>query len=379
MKTDNCKTKGVFKYISLGDVHLGHRLNPTEDIIRNLERTIADNLLKEIDMLIITGDLFDRQLNNGDDCVNAINRWITTLLYKCSLYNTKIRIVEGTPSHDREQSIFFIEQKVNAGIDVDIHYAKTLSIEYIKDYDMHILYVPDKWRPSTELTLMEVRQLLKKHKLEQVDFAIMHGAFTYQLPSIVKEPTHDEVAYLELVKYHILIGHVHIMTVRDRIFAAGSFDRICHGDEIPKGMFFNKVRADGSFDSTFIENKKAKQFVTLDVHELKTKELLNLIRETVKVLPKYSYLRLRCNPNDIASGDLDSLMLQHPDIYWTITYEKAKKQKTSVADIVEDFNLDKLVPITEESILGLVEESLKDFTSDFDTVRKCVDRLAKII
>lgn len=378
-KFSNCKVKGKFKYISLGDVHLGHRLTPTEDIILNLDRYITDTILDEVDMVIITGDLFDRQLNNGDDCVNAINRWITHLMYRCSRFKTMIRIVEGTPSHDRGQPIFFVEQKVNANIDVDLLYVDKLDIEYNEKLNAHFLYVPDKWRPSTEVTLMEVRQLLEKHKIEQVDFAIMHGAFSYQLPAIVKEPTHDETAYLELVKYHILIGHVHIMTIKDRIFAAGSFDRICHNDEIPKGFFFNTVKADGTYTSTFIENKHAKIFMTLDVHGMGTKELFNFVNDKVKGLPRYSYIRLRCNPNDVASGDIKTFVLNYPKLHWDITFEKQKVKKSSVSDIVEDFNLDSLIPINKESILGLVEELMKETVSDFDTIKKSIDRLATLI
>lgn len=358
LKLDSTKTKDVFKYVSLGDVHLGHRQNPTEDIIDNLSRLINDALLAEIDMLIITGDLFDRQLANGDDVVNAIHGWITLLLYKCSKFNVMIRIVEGTPSHDRNQSIFFTEQKVNANIDVDLHYATELSIVYEPRLDAHFLYVPDKWRPSTLTTLNEVKALLKQHNLEKVDFAIMHGAFSYQLPAIVPEPTHDENEYLELVKYHILIGHVHIMTVHERIFAAGSFDRICQNDEIPKGMFYNTVKVDGTFTSKFIENRKAKRFITLEVHSMSTKELFAHIKEVLADLPPFSYIRLRCNPNDVAAGDINSFIVNYPNYFWDLTYEKVKQKRSNVTEIVEAFDMTSMLAIEPTSILELLDDEL---------------------
>lgn len=358
LKLDTTKTKGVFKYVSLGDVHLGHRQNPTEDIIDNLNRLINDALLVEIDMLIITGDLFDRQLANGDDAVNAIHGWITLLLYKCSKHNVMIRIVEGTPSHDRNQSIFFTEQKVNANIDVDLHYATELSIVYEPKLDAHFLYVPDKWRPSTLTTLNEVKALLVQNDLEQVDFAIMHGAFSYQLPAIVPEPTHDEDAYLELVKYHILIGHVHIMTIHERIFAAGSFDRICQNDEIPKGMFYNTVKENGEYTSKFIENRKAKRFITLEVHSMSTKELFAYIKDTLVDLPPFSYIRLRCNPNDVAAGDINSFIVNYPNYFWDLTYEKVKPKRNSVNEIVEAFDMSLMLAIEPTSILDLLDDEL---------------------
>ncbi|MFO5520957.1 hypothetical protein ACLBP3_30585, partial [Klebsiella pneumoniae] len=59
-----------------------------------------DTILKDIDMLIITGDLFDRQLNNGDPAAYAIDRFITILLYKCEMYNVMIRIDEEYQAHE---------------------------------------------------------------------------------------------------------------------------------------------------------------------------------------------------------------------------------------------------------------------------------------
>lgn len=379
MDTKFCKTKGTFKYISVGDIHLGHRLTPTEEIIENLETVITTQRLKEIDMLIITGDLYDRQLNNGDPDTNAINRWITNLLMRCSLYNVMVRLVKGTPSHDREQLNFFVEQTVNAKIDVDLKYVEELDIVYESKLDAHFLYIPDKWRSSTEVTLLEVKKLMESKKLKQVDFAIMHGAFSYQLPSIVKEPTHDEDEYLKLVKYHILVGHVHIMTINDRIFAAGSFDRICHNDEIPKGLFFNTVKEDGSYTSEFIENKNAKQFITLDVHEMGTKELFQFIKTKLETIKPYSYIRLRCKPNDVATGDINTFITTFPKYHWDITFEKVKKNKTAISDIVEEINLDELIPIDVDSIVGLTEQVLKEQINDFSQVMKSLDRLSKII
>lgn len=344
--------------MSLGDVHLGHRQNPTEDILLNLERMLTDVVLKEIDMLIITGDLYDRQLSNGDDCVNAINRWITFLLLRCEKFNVMLRIVEGTPSHDRRQSVFFLEQKVNAKIDVDLHYATELSLEHNAKLDAWFLYVPDKWRPSTETTLNEVKALMREKGIDKVDFAIMHGAFSYQLPSIVKEPTHCEVSYLELVKYHILIGHVHIMTVHERIFAAGSFDRICHNDEIPKGMFKIHINESGEHTATFVENRHAKCFITLDVHGMSTKELFNYINTKTKDLPRFSYIRLRCNPNDVATGDINTFILNYPNYFWDLTYEKTKVKKTNVSDVIENFNMDNLIGIDNTTLTGLLEDEL---------------------
>lgn len=375
MITDKTKQPGVFKYLSLGDVHLGHRSTPTNLVIRNLDLTITDELLKEVDMLIITGDLFDRQLNNGDLVVHQINRWITMLMLRCAAYNVMIRIVEGTPSHDREQSQFFTEQRINAGIDVDLHYSKNLSIEYIEKLDAYFLYVPDKHNPSTDVTLAEVRKLMSDLGIEKVDFAIMHGAFSYQLPAIVPEPTHKEEEYLNLVKHQILIGHVHLMTINDRILAAGSFDRICHNDESPKGMFKVTVKEDGNWERVFIENLGAKKYVTLECHGMDTKQLNYAIKEFIKGLDKGSSVRLRCNPNDVANGDIEFYKKEFVHLDWQVTVDKTETKKNTVAETFNAFDMSQFKDITKDSIKELLVPALAKLAKDEAAIMRCLQRL----
>lgn len=379
MKTDKTKKRGKFRYVSLGDVHLGHRGTPAAHIIRNLNKLLPDQLLKEIDMLIITGDLFDRQLQNGDDVVHTINRWMTELMYRCAAFNVMIRCVEGTPSHDREQSKFFVEQMINAKIPVDLYYTNQLEIRYEPKLDAHFLYVPDKWRPCTEITLSEVKGEMMKLGIDQVDFAIMHGAFSYQLPSIVEEPTHDEEEYNRLVKYQILIGHVHIMTVRGKIHAAGSLDRICHGDEIAKGMFDITVKEDGNYTCTFVENRGAKRYDTLDVHGQDTKELNLTVKTRVNEIPKGSAIRLRCDPHDVATGDLNYFIKEYPQIEWTLAIEKSTKKKNTVLESMRNFNMSEWVPITRDNLVELIAIEMHRQGQCEDTIDRCATRLNDII
>lgn len=374
MKTDKTKKPGTFRYISLGDIHLGHRSTPTAHIILNLDRVITDALLKEIDMVIITGDLFDRQLNYGDDSVHQINRWATQFMYRCAAYKVQLRIVEGTPSHDREQSQFFVEQKVNANIPIDLYYSKTLSIEYNEKIDAHFLYVPDKWHPSTAVTLAEVKGKMAELGIDKVDIAVMHGAFSYQLPSIVDEPTHDEKEYLSIVKHQILIGHVHNMTINDRIYAAGSFDRICHGDEIDKGLFHFVINKDDTFTATFIKNKKAKEYVTLEVHGFDTKQLLQAVKDKIITLPKHSAIRLRCDPLDVANGDIETFRTEYPMFEWSVLVEKTTKKKNSVTESLKNFDMSKFTAITPDTIGELIFEELTKVTKDASVQQRCINR-----
>lgn len=380
MKTDQCKSPGNFRLLSVGDIHLGHPQTPTELIIRNLDRYCTNEVvLKDVDLLIITGDLFDRLLHNADDNVTLIQRWITRLLYKCSYLNVAVRVLEGTPSHDRGQSRFFIEQQQNANIPLDLHYASTLSIETHERWGITILYVPDKWRSDTSETLAEARALLHRHQLQQVDYAIMHGAFEHQLPAVVTEPMHSSAEYLALVKYYILIGHVHFMTQKERILAAGSFDRLCHGEEGAKGYFDVTVRDSGNNSIVFIENKGAKRYDSIPCHGMDMREINVLLKKRVSKLPKGSALRIRCDPNDPVSGDLDSIKQQYPEYQWTLLVEKPKKTKTSVAQVFKDLDLMEFVEITPENVQELIAPELLRFAKDDATRERCRQRLNEVI
>ena len=78
--------------------------------------------------------------------------------------------------------------------------------------------------------------------LTKVDYAVMHGQFDYQLPKhITGMPRHDSQKYLDIVKHYIFIGHIHTHSVYDRIIAQGSFDRLTHGQEEPKGYVVSIV------------------------------------------------------------------------------------------------------------------------------------------
>ena len=219
------KNPGKLKILNVGDIHFFHDQTPTKHIIDNLNRyLVVKDILKDVDLLTIAGDVFDCQVPYDDPRVGEVERWITHLLRACAACNVVVRVVEGTPSHDRRQSDVFNRQAEALELDVDVKWVSTLSIEHIDKLGIDILYVPDKWNPiSTEDTYQQVLGLLKQHGLQSVHVALMHGAFEYQLPVIVKEPAHDSEKYQKIVKFLIFIGHVHVSMPRDRIVPSGVF------------------------------------------------------------------------------------------------------------------------------------------------------------
>lgn len=378
MKTDERlftegKIAGRFRFISFGDVHLAHPRTPTTLVLNNLTTyAVNDKVFKDLDLCFITGDLFDLLLSNNDPRLYEIHRWLTYLMRMCAKHDVLLRIVEGTPSHDRGQSIFLPEQAKNAEIPVDLHYASTLSIEYIPRFDIHILYVPDKWRTDTSETLTEVKALLAQHSLTQVDFAVMHGAFEYQLPAIVPEPSHDSDEYLALVRYFILIGHVHKATQLERILAAGSFDRDGHGSEEAKGYFDVTIRGVDNSTITWVENKGAKRYISIDCTGLETREAMVAIDNVVRVSPPQSAIRIQCFAGDAIVKAYKELREHFPQHEFSIGRVRDDGAQAALA-MAEALTMDltEFKPITPESLPTLLEEELNQHTSDPTQLARC--------
>ena len=126
-----------------------------------------------------------------------------------------------------------------------------------------MLFVPDNWDPLPENTYAAMVRRMAEKGLTQVDVAYLHGAFEWQYPPQVTEPTHSSAAWEKLVKYCIFVNHVHQHRVRGKIVAPGSFDRLCFGDEESKGYVIHEINPDG-IHYEFIENLKAKTMIEVD-------------------------------------------------------------------------------------------------------------------
>lgn len=354
------KSPGKIRILNIGDVHLGHARTPTEFILKNLRTTICSpSILKEIDLVTIAGDFFDKCLSYSDPQVAEIEQWITQFLWLCATHKVVLRVLEGTPSHDWKQSSFFAQQAKNANIPVDVRHVTELSIEEHTGLGVSILYVPDKWRPTTTETWSEVQGLLHEHGLRQVDFAVMHGAFEYQLPEIVTEPAHDSKAYQDIVRYLIFIGHVHRSFVRDRIVPSGSFDRLVQGEEEPKGFHVAVVDLEeGTFTLTFHENKKAKIYKAVDLSGVDETTLWARLDHLVRSYPKRSAFSLRVGRDNTIAKVLKEIRGRYPEYEWDLVVEKTKKEKTEEMEKAMQANMIHLPDLTPDVIMSKVKTIL---------------------
>lgn len=350
---------------SVSDIHTGHARTPTRHILDNLRTAFpANSETKDLDIIFIAGDFFDRLLKFPDPVIPDIELWIHELLSMAKKFDIVIRVLEGTPSHDWKQSAVFERINENSKIGCNLKYIDKLWIEYIPELEINVLYIPDEWSDSTESTLSQVRELMTSKGLLSVDYAIMHGQFPHQLPHIAKAPKHNPDAYLQLVDKLIFIGHDHHFSVHERIISHGSFDRLSHGEEEPKGHVRAKVRSGHDYDLVFVENKNAKIYKTVDCKDWSVEESLRQLKSIVEVLPLESNVRVKCYKNSPLAENVAVLERTWPGINWS------KKVEETDGDEIENspdvLTQDDFIPIeiTKDNIQDLVMSKLTSKTND---------------
>ena len=254
----------------------------------------------------------------------------------------------------------------NVEIGADIEYKIMLCIEYIERFGINILYIPDEWMHEPDDIWKDVQRELNEKGLTQVDFALMHGAFNYQLPSHVPVPTHVPERYLAIVKHYIFIGHIHKHSQHERILAAGSFDRLTHGEEENKGHLRVTVRRNGSDDIRFIPNVGAKEYRSVNCAGLPIEAALKAVDEMVLSLPYGSYVRVLAAKSDAIALSIHELKNSYPltNISCKLT-DGVQVQRESVDRIITPFTP---AAITPNNVVELVMSRLKNKVGDLATL-----------
>lgn len=361
----NLRLQRDLKYLVLSDVHLGHRTTTTKENIHSLDHYFEDfqptSAYSQLDLIFIAGDLFDRSLVFSNDEVSLILGFLHRLCDFCKRHQIKLRVLEGTPSHDNYQSRIFNFIKTRYDDSLDLKYVETLHIETIEDLGLSVLYVPDEWVGSTQKTEEQVSVLLQEHGIEQVDIAIMHGMFTYQVPEMSNNSLkHRETFYLDKVRYFINIGHVHIYSTFERIIAQGSTNRLSHGDESPKGAVMCYLSKSGGIGHVFIENTLAKIYKTIHVKSNDIHAAMKQVAKVVDKLTNNSHVRIKAKAGHPILQGIKTLGTMYPFIIFTkLTEEddegklKMELEKVALSDEYKPISLtkDNIIPLLMSEII----------------------------
>lgn len=365
--------KHRLKVADFSDIHFGHANTPTPEIIESLRAALPDNAeTAELDIIFFSGDMYETLLYLNHPHAADIDLWSVEVLALAEKYDIMIRILEGTPGHDRQQPERFVTMHKAIKSKVDLKYQGQLCIEYIEKFDIHVLYVPDKWPPHAQGALNQVKQKMRELGISKVDIAIMHGCFEFQLPEQT-ESTHNFDEYAALVSSVILIGHHHTHVVRPPVIVPGSMQRLKHGEEEAKGHVRLTIETNGDYECTFVETKNAKIYKTVHCTGLELSDAMYLLDEVASKLPDNSFIRVMAEKGNPVLENIPLYETKYPFLYWSKEI-KIPKKSTKVEDsrrssgwdfVPVHFTKDNIRSILLERVgIDLMQKELLDFAKE---------------
>ncbi|QVD49140.1 hypothetical protein LUCX_70 [Xanthomonas phage vB_XciM_LucasX] len=363
---------------SVSDVHLGHNKTPTLHIAKNLMKAFPDvESTGELDMVIFGGDLFDQLLTMNQAEVTQALEAMALFMSMCHRRKIHVVFMEGTPSHDWGQNRLLEMFDRLQGNSPYFHYVKDLSIIYYADLDIHVLYVPDEWRPETDDTWKEVRELMREQNLEQVDFTIVHGCFDFQLPDHVKAPRHLAERYQQITRHLVFGAHVHTPSVHGNIRVNGSFDRLAHNEEEAKGHWRARYFPDRAPEVQFIVNRDAMTYLTVECTGMELEEAFAVLDRVTSGCREGSHFRIKANKADPIIVGLDTVRKRYPQYHWTSkVVEQEEVQKTLLVDMRSQFVQ---VQITPENIEELLTQKMGGMTANPAILARAVQRMKELV
>lgn len=357
------------RFVILSDVHLGHPQVASSKITQYLlNEVLSLERMQSIDCIVITGDLFDRRIYLDTEDAVVIKEFILTLLLRCVKTNTRLRVLEGTRSHDNKQARWFIIYNELLKYKADVRYYSQVTVDTLWEGGPTALWVPDEVNVyDATLTQDEVTNVCTTSGYSKVDFAFMHGMFGYQEP-FHRPGNHSEEFYLRLVKHAVFIGHNHTHTRYKHIFVPGSLERMTHGQEEHKGHLEFTFNVDeGIKDAVFVINKDASIYKTLDLVGKSIDEVYDILDTDA---PAGSKFRLKVHREDDAFKALSEIRKRFH--YWHID-PKVVDVESSIDAVDETVPIEDVVVLTKETLENIIMARVsKENPQLYDKVRDIV-------
>lgn len=355
--------KKDISYIVISDIHFGHPVNRSDTIASHLYNFLEVNnaLIQTVDIIFLAGDIFDTALNSSSMDYHIATSWLSFLAQKCMVYNIKLRVLEGTPSHDAKQCKSISNIIENLNIKLDYKYIDTLLIETMNDSGLTILYVPDEVNADASVTLEQVKTLIEDNHLIKVDIAMVHGSFSYRYRGLNLPSTHDELEYLKLVDRFISVGHEHVRSVYGRIIGHGSFDRLQHGEEDNKGGVYIKLCRDNKDkdEYIFMINEEATIFKSIVITTEDVKELSGILDGVLKSLPIGSNILLKLNKSNPINKTIKEITKKYNGYRFKVDF-KDKKNKHNDESVLDMVGGKEVLRIGSDNISKLVIDALSN-------------------
>lgn len=352
------------RLVNISDIHIGKK----DDMKLKEELEIFFDYLKDtedIDMITISGDLFDRVLTANEYGTTLALEFIQRLI---DLYipEIAIRIIKGTRSHDFNQLDILKVFKEKAGSHFKI--IEKNEVEVFNGYK--ILYLPEEY-PTDYDDFYKENLLGVEDKV--YDFIIGHGmidfiAFTgYEDDSenrVHGTPTHKADDLIRVTKGPIIFGHIHEkQEYKNKIYYTGSYSRYSFDTPSEKGFMVFDIDDDdpSKFKMTFIENTKAPTYAVLDIDKLNLEGVDDHVKYIKELSDKYDFVKIKTGNK--ANLDIARALTEKDS---SIKVQSVNKEKETIkVDPKYEYILKKELPLNETIRKFMNEEYDKDIDLDF--------------
>lgn len=137
---------------------------------------------------------------------------------------------------------------------------------------------------------------------------------------------HNSDDFLSIVKHFINIGHIHTFSTCQKIIAGGSFDRLRHGEEEPKGGVSCTISENGN-SYVFIENKFAKIFKTINIKQKDVEQALLYLDKQLSKIPISSHIRLKADKDHPIFRIYEDVRKKYPLYIFSKITNEAEQEK----------------------------------------------------
>ena len=287
-----------YKGVMIADIHFGAL--PVERLYNELEIFLDFIEKKSLDFIVILGDWFDKKINLNSKDAKYSTVFFERICQICIDNDIKLRIIQGTESHDNSQLEVLEILAKNKPVDFKVFY-EVEEEELFPDFN--VLYVPEEYINSID-------EKYGKYMNKKYDMIFGHGMiqevkFAALIQSsettMKKAPIFKSKMLCDMCYGPIFFGHIHTKDIfNDRLYYVGSYSRWKFGEEEDKGFYYVKYENDTKeFEAKFIVNDKAMKYDTIEIYEkesgfykLNTENQIKYIQNLIQSF-EYDFLRLQ--------------------------------------------------------------------------------------
>jgi DNA repair exonuclease SbcCD nuclease subunit len=329
------------KIINISDIHFGATKNP-----KKLYKELTNCLYPFIEeykpnLLVISGDLFDRKLSLNEAASRYVLNFIEDLRRLSNGgINFKIRIIKGTITHDYDQLENFKNLEVDSAY-CDFRVITKSEVEEVFP-QFYVWFIPEEYPEDYK----EFYKGFTEQISDDIKYDMIFGHGTFDFAAFQNQIQESErhlknapvFSFKEFSKYchgPIIFGHIHnSMAYKDKCYYSGSFSRFSHGEENPKGFIYCEYDTETTqSDVSFVENEFAPKYVTVGISDIVSEGAT--IEEKVAAIQNFNKKK-----NMMVRIKLDFETVNDPE-QLVLIKQAFSNDETIKLDMKEKFDLDK--------------------------------------